>query len=542
MKALRYILSHLGPFRLRFLGLLAVAATDGVIAFTIPVLLSEFTERGLSMEAWRTLVPLLVLCTAVSLCMQWLLRRFAEAIGVHFSNYLKLTYLERLESQSVLTLQKHHSVYILSLVSRVCDRSGSLSVGMLWLLSHITVVMGLFFFFLARQSVGLALFNSALLCLFLIVSALLSRRMVPLMNASNLESAASGKRFADIMGNILTVKRLHIRSFARQHVAEKMVDVDNAVRQVQRFHADRWFLLHALYNITFVVTISFILSRIVSGAQAASVLILFISAYATLKGYIERLSELIKDLLEVGGYIQTLEEIIAPVAKQQGADPGAVGWRRIEVRDLHFSYSDTLGKISVPALVIEQGDVVCITGESGQGKSTLLALLSGLLVPESGEIAVDGAPYAQAGAAVNGLFSFASQDVELFSMSLRDNLRLGADISDAELQGLLDELHLGSWLASLPDGLSTDIGERGVKLSAGQRQRINLARALVLQRPILLLDEPTAHLDRTTESRVIEAIKRRTQGMTVVMVTHREAALALATKRYEMRDNTLNPC
>jgi ABC-type bacteriocin/lantibiotic exporter with double-glycine peptidase domain len=389
---------------------------------------------------------------------------------------------------------------------------------------------------------GLAIFNSGLLLLFLAVSALLSRRMVPLMNQANLESASFGKRFADIMGNILTVKRLQIRSFAQQHVAEKMNDLDDAVRRVQLFHANRWFVLHALYNVTFVVTISFILSRIARGDQAAAVLILFISAYATLRGYIERLSELIKDLLEVGGYIEALEQTLEPVHQSKAPLERKVSWRRIEARDLKFSYPQRETTFAVPALVIEPGDVVCITGESGQGKSTLVALLAGLLSPSQGVITLDGVPYHGRSEITGSLISFASQDVELFSMSLRDNLRLGADVSDTELQELLSELHLGSWLASLPDGLSSELGERGIKLSAGQRQRINLARALLLKRPVLLLDEPTAHLDASTEGLVIEAIRRRIPEVTIVLVTHRQALLALATKHYEMRENLLLPC
>jgi ABC-type multidrug transport system fused ATPase/permease subunit len=518
-----------------------VAAIDGAVGFSIPVLLSEFTDRGLTIDAWRVLVPLLVLCTAGSLCMQWLLRRFAEAMGTHFANYLKVHYFGRLEAQSVLTLQRHHSVYILSLVSRVCDRSGGLSIGMLWLLSHIAVVMGLFFFFLARQSLGLAVFNSGLLLLFLVVSALLSRRMVPLMNQVNLESAAFGKRFADIMGNILTVKRLQIRRFARQHVAEKMNDLDSAVRRVQLFHANRWFVLHALYNVTFVVTISFILSRIARGDQAASVLILFISAYATLRGYIERLSELIKDLLEVGGYIEALEQILEPVEPSKALLDSTTSWRCIKAQDLRFSYPERETEIEAPVLVIEPGDVVCITGESGQGKSTVVALLAGLLLPSHGVISVDGVPYHGRSEIMGSLIAFASQDVELFSMSLRDNLRLGADVSDTDLHELLAELNLGDWLASLPDGLSSEIGERGVRLSAGQRQRINLARALLRKRPVLLLDEPTAHLDAATEAIVVEAIRRRIPAVTIVAVTHREAVLELATKRYDMRGHKLLP-
>jgi ABC-type bacteriocin/lantibiotic exporter with double-glycine peptidase domain len=538
MNALRFILRNLGPLRWRFLLLLVAAAIDGVALFSIPLVLAEFTKSNFTLEQWAKIVPVLVLCMVVSIAMQWLVRRFGEALGRHYANYLQLYYFRLVEQQEVAVLQKHHSGYILSLVSRVTGSAGSLTVTLIWLLPHIFVVMTLFFVFTARESLPIALVNLLLMIIFLAVSLWFSARIVSLLNELNLVSARAGQRFVDVMGNILTVKRLRLRRFAFEHLHGALETVDTQVKTVQRFHATRWAALHSIFALAFIGTISFLLWRISTGATGASILILFISAYATLRGYVERLSECLKDLLELSGYLSTLSELLTP-----GEPPALVGgsreWGVIAARGVSFTYPGNGAILSIPEFSLARGDVVCVTGESGQGKSTLLALIADLLRPSVGEFVIDGVPYHEREESLEELFAITSQEVDLFAMSIRDNLRLGREIPDSQILAVLDSLALSPWLKSLPHGLDTEIGERGVRMSAGQRQRINLARAILLDREILLLDEPTSHLDRTTERVVVEALRQALVGKTVVMVTHREALLTLAVRRYEVRDGTL---
>jgi ABC-type multidrug transport system fused ATPase/permease subunit len=135
MIALRFILGNLGPFRGRFVLLLGATALDGAVLFAIPLILAEFTRSSFSVEQWARIVPLLVLCMVTSIAMQWLVRRYGESLGRHYTNYLQLHYFRLVEQQDVAVLQKHHSGYILSLVSRVAGSAGSLTVTLIWLLS-----------------------------------------------------------------------------------------------------------------------------------------------------------------------------------------------------------------------------------------------------------------------------------------------------------------------------------------------------------------------------------------------------------------------
>jgi ABC-type bacteriocin/lantibiotic exporter with double-glycine peptidase domain len=133
-----------------------------------------------------------------------------------------------------------------------------------------------------------------------------------------------------------------------------------------------------------------------------------------------------------------------------------------------------------------------------------------------------------------------SQETELFNMTLRENITLGKDVSDANLHEILEQLDLGQWVKSLDHGLDTVVGEKGVKMSAGQRQRVNLIRGLVFGREIVILDEPTSHLDEATEKRVLAYLKKELINKTVIVVSHRDVFREMSNKCYSMKNKILS--
>lgn len=177
---------------------------------------------------------------------------------------------------------------------------------------------------------------------------------------------------------------------------------------------------------------------------------------------------------------------------------------------------------AVPALAevtvrIEPGERVVVLGPSGAGKSTLLALLLRFVEPDSGR-----APHT-VGAAERWRrdLAWVPQDPYLFSGDIAANIRLGApDATDADVRGAAGLAGADAFVAALPDGYRTQVGERGLRLSSGERQRIALARAFLRDAPLLLLDEPTAHLDAGTAHGVRDTVRRLMAGRTVVLVTH----------------------
>ena len=195
----------------------------------------------------------------------------------------------------------------------------------------------------------------------------------------------------------------------------------------------------------------------------------------------------------------------------------------IELKDVRFAYNDETKVINGVSFVAKQDQVTAIVGPSGCGKSTILRLISRLYDYDGGSIRIDGHDIQEI--STDALFdkvSFVFQDVILFNSSVLDNIRMGRlDATDEEVRQAARLANCEDFILRLPAGYDTLIGENGSKLSGGERQRISIARALLKNAPILLLDEISASLDVENERKIQEALNRLITDKTVIIVSHR---------------------
>lgn len=218
----------------------------------------------------------------------------------------------------------------------------------------------------------------------------------------------------------------------------------------------------------------------------------------------------------------------APPAVQDPPQPVAPpADTTIRFEGVRFGYDPEAPVLRDLSLEVAAGERVGLVGPSGAGKSTLGVLLLRLWDPQAGAVRIGGSDirtWRQED--VHARIGFMSQRTQLFAGALRDNLDLAKpEASDEELMAALDAAQLGEFVRALPRGLDTWIGEDGVTLSGGQARRLALARVILKDAPILLLDEPTAGLDAATESALIETLRPVLAGKTVLMITHRPGAL-----------------
>ncbi|MFD7885064.1 thiol reductant ABC exporter subunit CydD [Streptomyces bauhiniae] len=179
-------------------------------------------------------------------------------------------------------------------------------------------------------------------------------------------------------------------------------------------------------------------------------------------------------------------------------------------------------------LTLERGRRIAVVGPSGSGKTTLAQVLLRFLDPGSGTYTLAGVDAAEMdGDEVRRLVGLCAQDAHLFDSSVRENLLLARkDATEAELRDVLLRARLLDWVDGLPEGLDTHVGEHGARLSGGQRQRLALARALLADFPVLVLDEPAEHLDLPTADALTDDLLAATEGRTTLLITHRLAGLA----------------
>jgi ATP-binding cassette, subfamily C, bacterial CydD len=183
------------------------------------------------------------------------------------------------------------------------------------------------------------------------------------------------------------------------------------------------------------------------------------------------------------------------------------------------------------------GETLVLAGPSGSGKSSTIEILLGFVRPDSGRVLINGADIAElVPQALSRLTAWIGQRPVLFAASIRDNIRFARpEASDAAIEEAARNARVSDFAAALPGGLDTVVGEGGYGLSGGQAQRVAIARAFLKDAPLLLLDEPTAHLDPATEADVLDSLRRLASGRTVILASHSIAAHGFAGRRLDLR-------
>ena len=222
----------------------------------------------------------------------------------------------------------------------------------------------------------------------------------------------------------------------------------------------------------------------------------------------------------------------APQSASQSGQRGARGELVFEQVSFSYPTRPEVKALEGLSLRVRPGERVALVGPSGAGKSTLFALLLRFYDPQAGRVLLDGVDLAHCLAQqVRSAFALVPQDPVIFAASVRDNLRYGClQASDAQVLAACEAAHAMEFIQRLPQGLDTQLGERGVKLSGGQRQRLSIARAILADRPVLLLDEATSSLDAESERQVAMALEQLSRGRTTLVIAHRLATVRNADR------------
>jgi len=182
--------------------------------------------------------------------------------------------------------------------------------------------------------------------------------------------------------------------------------------------------------------------------------------------------------------------------------------------------------------IARKGETVAFVGHSGAGKSTLVSLLPRMYDPQSGEITIDGVNIKEYTVfSLRSMISIVSQEMVLFNATVRDNIGYGkANASDEEIIAAAKKAYAWDFIAKMPQGVDTVIGDRGVKISGGERQRLSIARAMLKDSPILILDEATSNLDAKSEQLIKEGLSELMKNKTAFVIAHRLSTVQKADK------------
>jgi ATP-binding cassette, subfamily B, bacterial len=384
--------------------------------------------------------------------------------------------------------------------------------------------------FLSTVSVSMTLVLTGIAIVLVPVLFRLAAAGKPLHHRFANRAAAVDGEMVDVVGNMLLV-----RTFGglnrEQRRFEETVGRELTARQSSLRYLEKLRMIHATVTVTLAVAVlawGVVLWQR-GAASTGDVVLLCSLGFAIL--YATR--DLAVALVDVTQHMARLAEAVHTllVPHELADAPGAAALARrrgtVAVEAIRFAYPGGRQVFDDFSLRVPAGQRIGLVGPSGGGKSTLLALLQRLQPAEQGRILVDGQDIAGiTSESLHAAIALVPQDVTLLHRSIGENIRYGRpEATDSEVLAAAEAARCADFIAHLPQGMATVVGDRGVKLSGGQRQRIAIARALLKDAPILLLDEATSALDSESEEAIREALDHAMRGRTVIAIAHRLSTL-----------------
>ena len=330
----------------------------------------------------------------------------------------------------------------------------------------------------------------------------------------------------EILQGIRIVKAFTLEQAMLQRAYANIDEIEKASNKLARVSNRSGPLMESLGGIVIAVVILYAGHRVVGSGATPGALVSFLTAFLLAYEPAKRLAQLNINISGALVGVRALFDVLDGDSGERdapGLPPLRIGEARIAFRDVRFAYRDDEPVLRGLSFVAEPGRVTALVGPSGSGKSTVLNLLLRFYDPGGGEIAIDGQDIAAVTrASLRQQLAYVGQDTFLFAGSIRENIALGRlGASDAEIEAAAKAAFAHDFIVKSPRSYDTPVGEHGLQLSGGQRQRIAIARALIKDAPIILLDEATAALDAESERAVQQALARLCEGRTTLMIAHR---------------------
>ena len=285
-------------------------------------------------------------------------------------------------------------------------------------------------------------------------------------------------------------------------------------------------------------------SLIVAGTMTAGALTVYLAYLAKFFKPVKDLASMTSAIAQTTVALERIQKILSAdqIIREHpdAADPGRVKGG-ITFENIAFGYDDETQVLRDVSFKIEPGQVVGIVGPTGSGKSTVLSLVPRFYDPSGGRILIDGVDVTTFKLdALRTQVGFVLQETVLFRGTIRENIAYGRPgATEDEIVAAAKVANADEFISRMPHGYDTVVGERGDTLSGGQRQRIGIARAVIRNSPIMILDEPTAALDTESERLVIEGLRQLMKGRTVIMIAHRLSTISEADKIVVLKDGVV---
>lgn len=555
------LLSYLKPYRVRFgLGVLAALALTAVAlvppyltknlldGYVWPFSRGDITKDAAMNGAWW-LLGILVTMVLARLGFVWLRLRFLTTVGEEVARDLRDDLYDHLHKLSVSYFSEHQTGSIISRVSSDTDRIWDfIAFGVAELMLSLLMIFGLsaMLLFLDWQ-LGLILILPLPIVFYLIylMGSKLHAVFIRIWQKwSNMTAVLS-----DTIPGMRVVKAFNQEDQERSRFFKRNRDVAEEANLIHKTWTTIWPLIFFMLEVMTLLVWFFALPRLFGDAGAAQTMqpglfVSFLLYMGMFIGPIDQIGMITRminrSLSSAHRVFEILDTEPDVVAKEEPIDPGRVDGH-IAFEDVTFGYEPVRQILKGISFSVKPGEMIGLVGPSGSGKTTIINLIARFYDVQSGRVLIDDNDIRELDpGAYRSQIGMVLQDPYLFHGSLLDNIRYGH--RDATLDEVVQAARAANaheFICKLPQGYDTVVGERGHTLSGGERQRVSIARAILHNPRILILDEATSSVDTETERNIQDAIDRLVSGRTVIAIAHRLSTLRRANRILVVKDGKL---
>jgi len=544
LKQLKRLLSYLRDHELYFITGLAIVLLMSYTNGIIPILIREAIDGGITTGEYRVAVryALIVLLVAVlngafSFSGRYLLVKAAQ----HAVYHLRMDAFKAIQRHRMEFFDKTYSGQLISRITNDTERITrflSFRVRM-FVYSIFLIIVSLYY--MTRMNVALTGVALITIAVVVALNTTYARKVRPIYDKVRHQTGVIASLSTGSIAGVKTIKALSVEEniqgkFSKEN--EELYSLNVEATKITALYGNAPFLIMG----TAMSAMLYYGGRaIMANTLTVGELTAFLTYMLTMTWPLRALGFTIGDIQRSLAAASRLFEVIDS-APAEVDPPDAVELNNskgeIEFRDVHLTYHTGKTVLKGLNLKIKPGERILITGPPGSGKSTLLKLIARFYEPDRGQVLIDGVDVRKIKtSSLRKTVAYVPQEPFIFNRSLRENIALAKpDASMEEIIRAAKIAKIHDFIASLPEGYETVVGEKGVTLSGGQRQRIALARALLLEPKILLLDDPVSNLDAETEEKLVGDLKDILEGKTALIVSQRLSMVKLADRVIVMVD------
>lgn len=457
----------------------------------------------------------------------YLERKVMDNYLYEYSNVQYLEYYKKLTKVPVESLLRYQTGYLENIIEKI-----STLVKNILEAEYISIILSFAFFFYTvfGQSKMLFIISIILSALCVLLSVYVLKKSNKHVEDLYDKEYEYSSVYQDFISNIRTVKALNDNEYFEKIISKEGKECYKKENKYVKCYSLEEMFRNILILIPFALAIIKAVYDLLNGVDTLGIITFYISLYIEMGFIFDELSKTIVNFFE----LKAIKKKVVDLFKKTDERAILKSFNKIELKNIDLKYKGSKFDIIVENFIVNKNDKVSITGRSGQGKTSIINLILGNISTYKGLVMID--EYNLNDARLD--IGVVSQEIELFNMSIKDNLCLDKKISDEKIIEYLKELELNEVLM-FEDGIYTLVGEKGLKLSTGQKRRINILRSYLMNKDIYILDEPTSNLDKHTEEIVVKFILKYFKDKTLIIATHNEKINEICNKFYEFKNHEL---